>query len=311
MEARTTAMGALPVVAGIDGSGNGAAVVRYAAAEAKRTGSALLLVHVIPDCVAMSAMLPLAPWELEAKARAIVETAVDVASATLPPDRITTSLLDGARTTCLVRAGDGASQIVLGREARSNLQRVVTGATTIGVAARAACPTIAVPPDWEARPRAGRVVAGIKTTGHSEALLRHAFIAASRLGAELVLMHAWEMPSGYDDLIAGRVAREAWSDALRHEVEQPLAAWRAAFPEVAVHLEVVHGQAARLLRDASGDADLLLLTRRVHGLPGGHLGGTGRLLLRESACPVEVVPLAAGDDLAPDFVLERDGSLLK
>ena len=311
MEPGATGPAARPVVAGIDGSEGSTAVVRYAAAEAGRTGSGLLLVHVIPDYLTLSPMLPVAPPELEGMARAIVAKAVEVASATLAPDRITTKLVNGSRTTCLVRTGDGASQIVLGREASSNLHRVVTGATTIGVAARAACPTIAVPPDWDARTAAARVVAGLKTTAHSEALLQHSFLAAKRLGAELSLVHAWEMPSGYDDVIAGRVAREAWADALRRELEEPLAVWRAAFPEVVVHLEVVHGQAARVLRDASEEADLVLLTRRMHGFPGGHLGGTGRLLLREAACPVEVVPLGAGAGFDPDFVLERDGALLR
>lgn len=311
MEPGTPGSAPRPVVAGIDGSEGSAAVVRYAATEARRTGSGLLLVHVIPDYLILSPMLPVAPTELEGMARAIVERAAEAASETLAPARISTKLVNGSRTSCLVRAGDGASQIVLGREARSNVQRVVTGATTIGVAARAACPTIAVPPDWVAGPAAARVVAGIKTSAHSESLLQHSFLAAKRLGAELSLVHAWEIPSGYDDVIAGRVAREEWADALRRELGQPLAAWQAAFPEVTVHLEVVHGQAARVLRDASADADLVLLTRRMHGFPGGHLGGTGRLLLREAACPVEVVPLGAGAGFDPDFVLERDGALLR
>ena len=310
MKAATRSLPGRPVVAGVDGSGSSAAVVRYAAAQAVRAGSGLLLVHVIPDYVALAPMLPLVPSELDETGRAIVQKARDVASSTLPPDRIATSLVSGGRTTSLVRAGDGASQIVLGREARSTLHRVVTGATTIGVAARAACPTIAVPPDWYARRGAARVVAGIKTPSHSEALLQHAFLAATTLDAELVLIHAWEMPSGYDDLIAGRVARDAWADALRHQLEHPLAAWQAAFPEVTVRLKVVHGQAARVLRDASAEADRMLLTRRMHGFPGGHLGGTGRLLLRESACPVEVVPLGVGAGIGPDLVLERDGGLV-
>ena len=55
--------------------------------------------------------------------------------------------------------------------------------------------------------------------------------------------------------------------------------------------------------------DVLLLSRRVHAFPIGHLGGTARALLRHSSCPVEVVPPV--DDPDPELVLERDGALQK
>ena len=88
MEPGTPGSAPRPVVAGIDGSEGSAAVVRYAATEARRTGSGLLLVHVIPDYLTLSPMLPVAPTELEGMmARAIVERAAEAASMPHSADR--------------------------------------------------------------------------------------------------------------------------------------------------------------------------------------------------------------------------------
>jgi nucleotide-binding universal stress UspA family protein len=311
MSTETTDFGRYGVLAAIDGSENSTVVVRYAAAEAKRTGTGLHLLHVIPDVVALSPMLPLVPSELEQTGHAILAKAGTEAASTLGPDLVTSSLARGSRATCLVRAADQASLVVLGREAESSLHRLVTGATTLGVAGRAPCPAVAVPPGWAATPEKGRLVVGLKSTKHATVLLRRAFLTAEQRHAELVFVHAWELPSGYDDMLVRGVDEHEWSELLRGQVDQHLARWRADHPRVRVELRVVHAQPARTLRDASEEADLLLLLRRLHGVTGGHLGGTGRLLLRESVCPVEVVPRGAGAGIDSELVLEQDGELAR
>jgi nucleotide-binding universal stress UspA family protein len=47
-----------------------------------------------------------------------------------------------------------------------------------------------------------------------------------------------------------------------------------------------------VLRDASVGAELMVIARRRHAFPVGHLGGTARALLRESLAPVMVLPPA-------------------
>ena len=105
-------------------------------------------------------------------------------------------------------------------------------------------------------------------------------------------MHAWELPPVYDDLITARVAAREWSEKAEHAMEDALTAVREAHPEVPIELRVRHGQPARVLQQATEGAELLLLARRPHAFPFGHLGGTGRTLLRVSHCPVEVLPPA-------------------
>ena len=55
-------------------------------------------------------------------------------------------------------------------------------------------------------------------------------------------------------------------------------------------IEVRRGQPARVIADASAESDLLVIGRRRHTFPVGRLGSTGRALLRESHCPIEVLP---------------------
>ena len=83
-----------------------------------------------------------------------------------------------------------------------------------------------------------------------------------------------------------------WASNAREELERALEAVSVP-PEIGVRIEVVRGQAAKVLVNASREADLLVISRRPHGFPFGRLGGTGRAVLRESHCPVEVLPPAA------------------
>ncbi len=296
MSAETTTTGHR-VLVGVDGASGSTGTIRYAATEARRVGTGLHLVHVVADYAAMAPMLPLVPSEVAATAHRILERAATVAAAEVGRERVVTSLARGSRVPRLVKAAEHASLVVLGREAHSGLERLVTGATTIGVAARAGVPTIAVPPGWEPGHGQARVVVGLKSTRHARGLLGRAFAEAALRDAELVIVHAWELASGYDDLIVDRVAGTEWAERIAHQIEEHLTEWRDRFPRVPVDVRVVHGQAAQVLREESTRAELLMLVRRLHGFPGGHLGGTGRLLLRESLCPVEVVPLGVGAGL--------------
>jgi nucleotide-binding universal stress UspA family protein len=77
-------------------------------------------------------------------------------------------------------------------------------------------------------------------------------------------------------------------------VAPDLAAKRGdAYADVPVEIDVVQGQPAKAVVDASRTADLLVIIRRPLAFPFGSLGGTGRAILRESRCPVEVLPATA------------------
>ncbi len=297
------------ILVGVNHSAGSSAALRFAAREAKRRGWDLRLVHVIPTYVPLTPLVPLVPDDLEETGRQIVEAAAAEAKGLLASDRIATAVIDGARVPGLLSAAENARMIVLGHEERSTLERLVTGSTVTGVASRGACPVVIVPAGWEPADEPRPVVAGIKSTQHSQGLLARAFEVADQRGTGVVLVHAWELPQEYDDLITSRVDSRVWAESATRDIEAGLAPLRAEHPDVTVEIRALHGQPARVLQRASEEADLLLLARRPHAFPFGHLGGTGRALLRASRCPVEVLPPAAELVDTGDLVLEESGGM--
>jgi nucleotide-binding universal stress UspA family protein len=303
-----------PILAGVDGSRASSAAIRFAAREALRLGAPLRLVHVVAEFVPMAPiapMHPLLPCDLEDAGRAILARAVEEAHAFQPAVEVSSSLVDGPRVHTLVQMARGARMVVLGHERHPSIDRLLTGATVTAVAAASACPVVAVPPDWTATFEHGCVLVGVKSTTDSPQLLRRAFEAAADRQARLVILHAWELPTEYDELITARVDEIGWQDRARHAIERAIATFQDAYPEVKVDVRVVHGQAAHALRRASESADVLLLARRTRAFPIGHLGGTATALLRHSSCPVAVVPPANEPEPRLDLVLEHDGALEK
>jgi nucleotide-binding universal stress UspA family protein len=298
-----------PILVAVDGSRGSSAAIRFAAHEAQRLGTGIRLVHVTPNYVPMAPMLPLAPADLEDTGRQILQVAAQEACMLLAPERVTTSLLAGPRVSALAQAGQHARLVVLGSEHQSTVERVLTGSTLLGVASRASCPVVAVPEGWTPSEEHHTVTAGIKSTERSAELVRRTFEIAAERSARVVLVHAWELPNEYDDLISSRVDEDEWAERARRSIERSLDGLREAYPNVPLEIRVVHGQAARELQRASNDADLMLLARRPHAFPVGHIGGTGRALLRESHCPVEVVPPADEPSDTTDLVLEAAGAL--
>ena len=193
--------------------------------------------------------------------------------------------------------------LVVGRDSRSVVDRMLLGDTAAGVACRATCPVVTVPPAWDPDETKGLVVVGVKSSEHAEAPLAAGFAAASSLDARLLVVHAWKLPSAYDDIVVSRVAEQEWAEQGANELGAVLAPYEARHPGVEVTVRVTHSYAYHALEEASRHADLLILARRAHGFPAAtHLGGTARHLLRNAECPVLVVaPLPHGGSGARDL----------
>jgi nucleotide-binding universal stress UspA family protein len=283
-----------PVTVGIDGTPAGQRGVRYAALEARRLGVPLSIVHVTPG-YSRGRGVPVVPVvsadKLHSYGTELLELARKNAQATVSDLEVHTSLTQGGTTVhCLAHGSEDASMLVLGAERRSFAGRVWTGDVVAGVASRAACPVVVVPPEWEPDHVHGRVVVGIKDAGRAAELVATGMEQAHRLGTELVIIHAWKLASGYDDIVANRVSSEEYGGQQTALIEPLVHARRAEHPHVDVRIEVLHAQPADALVRASADADLLLISRPQRGGRVHHLGGTGRAVLQEARCPVEVHP---------------------
>ena len=285
------------IAVGVDGSEGSKAAIRWAAREAEQLGLGLSLVHAYTGYRVMGSFVqaayPLTPVTDDQRPLAVLEDATREAEKYLPRDRIDTAALRADARAGLLQAAAESRMLVLGDETHPALTRLVTGSIVGPVAAHSPVPVVAVPANWTDSPSHGSVVVAVKNLESSTALVRYAFRLAAAHHARLTLVHAWEFLATYDDVIAAHAAIPDWEARAQTDLTELLNGIAPDFPEVETEVRLVHGQPARVLVDVSSEADMLVISRRPHLLPFGHLGGTGRAILRETRCPTVVLPPAA------------------
>jgi len=295
------------IVIGVDGSPGSSAATRAGVGEARRLGLPVRLVHVVPDYLPMAPLMPLTPTLLTETGREILGKAADEARALAPDLSMDVELRHGPRAVELVHGAVGARALYVGTDERAGIDHLLRGNTSSGVASRATCPVVVVPADSDPTQR-GAVLVGMKSPAHSAELLAAAFAAADALGDRLIVLHAWKLPSAYDDVISSRVAVDEWAQRSTDELEVILRDWRSGYPNVEVEVRVAHADAVRALVRASAEADLLVIVRRAHGVPAAtHLGRVARAVLRSAHCPIRVVP-PGGVTTMPGLLVEQAGA---
>jgi len=305
-----TTLTSSPVLVGVDGLPGSGGALRYAVAEARRRGTTLRLLHVVPSLLSLGPAVSVI--DLRRIGAELLADAERTARELAPDLEVQTVLTCGERTSGLVKAAEDAQLLVVGRETRHGLERLLSGAATASVAAHAPCDVVVVPSFWVDESAHGRVVVGVKSGRDTHELLSHAFREAAARGASLRIVTAWHVADPYFDRVEVRTHAAEWQRRGVGLLDQVTAEWRIAYPDVAVETEVDHGPAARVLLGASNDADLLVVSRRRLALPPyGQLGGVGHDLLRLSDVPVQVVPYAADAPKLEELVLEEAGVPVK
>ena len=278
------------VVAATDGSRGSRAAIGYAVQEARTRGLPLEIVTVIPAYLP-AGPFPIAPdSSMRQAAHVVLDGGLDLARAAAPELDVTTTLLLGSRVDALVRHTREAALLTVGAPPHGLAQRLWTGTTVTGAAARVRCPLVIVPPEPVSARPLGRVVVGLKSSKHAEHLLGAAFAVARQTQSDLAVVHAWRLLSEYDDEIARRTTTPERVTEMVRSLEDSMIDLRMAYPDVQVQVDVVHAQAAYALVRQSADADLLLISRPAHGGFVHYLGATARAVIRDVACPIEVVP---------------------
>ncbi|MFE6508760.1 universal stress protein [Nocardioides sp. NPDC057767] len=286
------------ILVGIDGGEGGRAALRYAAAEAQRSGDELWLVHLVPPPTVPGVIDPYVAQTAISHNREIgaglLERAAKEAMTLVPADRVTSTLVRGDAADGLVQMAAATRLVVLGGQHRSVVERIFTGSVVNRVAGHAPVAVAVVPEVWPSGAGADRVVVAVKDCDDAAGLVARAMSEAADRGAELVILHVWQVPTPYDGLSISQRELAEWDAALRDELEQTLdrARHHRAAPATLVEarVEVRRGQPAQVIAAAASESDLLVIGRRRHTFPAGRLGSTGRALLRESRCPVEVLP---------------------
>jgi nucleotide-binding universal stress UspA family protein len=265
-----------PVVAGVDGSPDSRAAVRWAVGEARRRQVRLRLVHgyVHPERAA-DALLAAAAAGIE-----------DV-----PVER---ALVRGGPSGVLVDESATASLVVLGARGQGGFTGLRAGSVATQVAAHAHGPVVVVRHD--AVPSTGPVVVGVDGSAESTAALGFAFELAAGYGRPLVAVYAWRaLPTGnlgpvtvwhYD-------LAEATEEAARLLAEQ-VAGWSEKYPDLPVERQALLSfNAAETLVDASRTAGLVVVGCRGRGgFAGLLLGSVSRALVHHAHSPLAVVHLS-------------------
>lgn len=288
------------IVVGVDGSEDSDRAIRYGVDEAQRTASGIRLVHVLPETVAMTPMLPMFSADsLKAVGTQVLRDGVGTIDS-LGGEKIRTEtvLAHGPQTSSFLAHTQDACLIVLGRRS-STFAHIRTGSTTTSIASRAACPVASVPEEWENADIRRRVVAAVDLSPVSPDVLQAGFRAAQDRGAELVVLYAWRPTPPYDTVAGTPRDAEAWYRQTEPVVWEQVAVFRADYPEVQVQVVLRYERPVDAIVDTGREADLMVMGRHREGAPYVMaLGAKTRAFMRAAVCPVEIVP---SSQLAPQM----------
>lgn len=312
------------VTVGLDGSRESLAAAEWAAREARLRALPLRLVNVwepVPEVMGRAPMLGAGTrqeWQHgqhgqgriapgETGAGKVLSEAADGVRARHPGVDVAVEQLTGRATEELVKTAEEAELLVLGSRGLSGIAGLLLGSVGLHVVAHAGRPVVLVrageqaadvhAPDPAGVPAGSTpfrpVVLGLDTGHPDPTLIRFAFEAAALRETALRILHDWsppphsglrERPGVEADLDAdlGRMDATALTDVLRP--------WRQEYPSVEVVEESRRGKAADHLLEASRDASLVVVGRRVRHAPlGAHIGPVAHAVLHHAGTPVAVV----------------------
>ncbi|MFF5013136.1 universal stress protein [Streptomyces sp. NPDC001165] len=294
------------ITVGLDGSAESRAAAEWAAREAEIRGLPVRLVHVwepVPEPMAQAPLLG-AETHQHWTERIPRKSAEDL-RLRHPGIEVTGEQLTGRPAEVLVRAAQDAELLVLGSRGLSGIGGFLVGSVGLAVVASTERPVVLVrageqAADEQEKDRTGSpataapsgpVVLGLDTRNPDAAPIEFAFEAAARQGVPLRVLHGWNEPYYYpygmapDPQVTQMVAQ---SDAAA--LTEAVKPWRQKYPDVEVVTESGSGSPSVLLIDASHQASLVVVGRRVRrSALGAHIGPVAHAVLHHATAPVAVV----------------------
>ncbi|WP_432479297.1 universal stress protein [Nocardioides sp. GXQ0305] len=262
----------------------------WAAAEVERLSCGLHLLHVV-HLLARGPELSLGDEvHLQQVGRKLLDAALRQARALVAEGvPVTADLAMGAVVPALVEATRGdARMVVVQHRHLSRTRRAITRSVASGVAAHARVPVVAVSSTWSPDGGTTRTVTvGVDVADRSAEVLRTAADAAASRAATLRIVHTWDYPATYDDVLPVDVDSDDWTSRAVSEITRALEPLSEHLDGVPVQIDAGRARAADVLLEASAHSDLLVVGRHDPLVPvGSHLGPVARAVLRESHCPV-------------------------
>ncbi|WRZ88878.1 universal stress protein [Streptomyces sp. NBC_01007] len=295
------------ITVGLDGSQESRAAAEWAAREAELRGLPLKIVHVWEPVPEPMAQAPLLGAETQQHwTERIPREAAQGVRLRHPGVEVRTEQLSGHPGDALAEAAKTAELLVLGSRGLGGIGGFMVGSVGLSTVAHADSPVVLVraleaAADEHALDPAGvpsastpfrPVVLGLDVEHPDEALIEFAFDAAKRRATSLRVVHGWYPPPYYAyGTPVNPALHEALALSASQAVTEVLGPWRKKFPDVEVVEDSRYGSAAVLVVDASREASLVVVGRRIRRSPfGAHIGHVTHSVLHHSTAPVAVVP---------------------
>ncbi|MFG2985955.1 universal stress protein [Streptomyces sp. NPDC048258] len=277
------------VTVGLDGSAESSAAARWAAREALLRGVPLEIVHV--EEWLEHPPLPVSTTEITRRwADALLEETAQELRAAHPGLEVTTSRLGGLPSEALARAAGSSSVLVIGSRGLGSVAGFVVGSVASATIAEARQPVVLVRASTDTSTD-GAVIAGVDVRRPCDKLLAFAFDEASRRGSRLHVVHGWKPPPilSYAPALHPDALQEM-SHGTATALDDMVKPWSDKFPTVEVVCSTPIGQAAVHVLDASHDAALVVVGRRIRTSAfGTHIGPVAHAVMHHCAAPVAVV----------------------
>lgn len=282
----------LPIVTGVDGSGEALDAVRWAGRAARLHDVPLEIVHALDFSALLAGGVVPPPQEMKDVLRAhghrFLRAAKELAEAQGAP-AVTTRLDPDRAAQALIEASRKAALVVVGSGGRGRLTGLLAGSVASAVSAHACSDVVVVRGDsWDEPGAADRpVLAGIDGSEPSGRILATAVAEAKARHTRLLVVYA---PA--DDPPRPEAGRHLDPLVCTDAGQRLLTGLTGGHDtgDVRVERAVVRGHPRRELIERSAAAQLVVLGDRGRGgFPGLLLGSTGQALLHNAACPVYLV----------------------
>jgi nucleotide-binding universal stress UspA family protein len=293
------------IIVGVDESDGAAAALRWAVAEAGRSGQPVTAVMAWSyrdqhgDDPAASFDLDYGSDDAARDLDGIVERALGAAGSV-----VARRALRGNPSDVLLDASHRAGVLVIGARGMGGFRGLLLGSVSRDVLYGSACPVVVV--REESYDDGGPVVVGVDGSETARAALRWGLAHAKLRGGPLVALHACQ-PVQAGDFVLDVPSDERLG---RELLERELGAVDTSGLETTVEARVLREPAAPALVEASGTASLVVVgTRGRRPLAGLFLGSVSDHVAHHARCPVAVVPSSAtlARHAAPAVADQQDG----
>jgi nucleotide-binding universal stress UspA family protein len=278
------------ILVGVDGSAESSEAVRWAADEAGRRRSQLLIVHA-SDSAHFGLWTTTATIRqgLRTLAQPIVDRSIEVARDVDPHLQIQGKVGLGSPGSVILRMSTRVDLVAVGRSGKGALSRALLGSVAKRLATQSHTP-VALIANTDSRP-IDRIVLAIgdrETDGHAG---EFAFAEAVLRGVPVRVIHAWHVPALPTPGVPGPLSYPAYLKELAdRELADAVQRWRPRFPDVPVTSTVLETTPVTALKQICAPTDLLVLGHNRHGALASHsLGHVIGSVLHSVACATVVV----------------------